>query len=298
MTTERHVGTGGPVPPLTRADVELLLSKVERSSEIDVSFQNLQHINLSYLDLRGANLRGTNLQGANLRGTNLSETDLHEANLSEADLDGADLSRAHLGDHEANRVNLHHAKLSYATLRDLDLHGFDLTELDLQNADLNGTDLRDAVLLGADLRGADLSTSQLHGPELHGATLSRIELCDNRSKQTHRVISPRKRLTAVEPSLVQEGLSLIPEQGVKQSKKMLSDREAYIFGEHALLTDADLVKIRRLFPQGFNFVMARQFFDAWLLQSEGAYSEREINAMWIGFAHQICDLYHRGEAET
>jgi len=41
--------------------------------------------------------------------------------------------------------------------------------------------------------------------------------------------------------------------------------------------------------------MARQLFDAWLLQSADTYSEQEINAMWIGFAHQICDLYYKRE---
>ncbi len=104
VNIERHAGTGRSLPPLTRTDVELLCKKVEGSSKLDVSFQNLQNIDLSYMDLHGANLRGANLQGANLRGTNLSDTDLQEANLSEADLDGADLSRAHLSDNETKRV--------------------------------------------------------------------------------------------------------------------------------------------------------------------------------------------------
>src|SRR6266849_5494311 len=184
LNTQRQAGRGGSVPILTRADVELLRSNVESSTRLDLSFQNLQHIDLSYMDLQGANLRGADLQGAHLRGTNLSDTELQGANLSDADLDGANLSRAHLSDNEANRVNLHQAKLSYATLRGLDLPGF------------------------------------------------------------------------------------------------------------------DPVKIRRLFPQGFNFVVARQLFDAWIMQSGDSYSEQEINAMWIGFAHQICDLYHEHESKS
>ena len=85
VDTERQAGTGGSVPPLTRADVEQLRSKVESAAQLDLSLQNLQHVDLSYLDLQGANLRGADLQGAQLRGTNLSEADLRGANLSDAE---------------------------------------------------------------------------------------------------------------------------------------------------------------------------------------------------------------------
>jgi len=57
--------------PLTRADVELLRSKVESSAQLDLSDQNLRDIQLTYFDLHGANLYGADLQGANLRGANL-----------------------------------------------------------------------------------------------------------------------------------------------------------------------------------------------------------------------------------
>jgi uncharacterized protein YjbI with pentapeptide repeats len=296
VNTERPAGNGRSLSPLTRADVELLRSKVGSSTSLDLSYQNLQHIDLSYMDLQGANLRGADLQGAHLRGTNLSETDLQGAHLNDADLNGADLSRAHLGDNEANRADLHHAKLSYATLRGLDLRGFDLTELDLRNTDLNGTDLRNALLGGTDLRGADLSTAQLYGPELRGAKLFSDELFGHSVKQAHRGSTRQEKFTPGKPMLTQERSS--PIQEVKQIKQTLSDREAYILGEHALLGSADPVKIRRLFPQGFNFVIARQLFDAWLLQSVDTYSEKEIHAMWIGFAHQVCDLYHQDEPEA
>ena len=287
MSTGRQAGTGRPTSPLTRADVELLRSRVERSAQLDLSFQNLKQVDLSYFDLEGTNLRGADLQGANLRGANLREARLQGANLSDADLDGADLSRAHLSDNETNRINLHHAKLSYATLRELDLRGFDLTELDLRNADMNGTDMRNAQLRGTDLRGADLSTAQLHGPELQGAKLYRDELFSERLKQKHQGMPPQKKLASGRSMLTQELSSL--------SARTLSDREAYALGEHALLAGSDPVKIRRLFPHGFTFATARQLFDAWLVQSADSYNEQEIQAMWIGFAHRICDLYYEDE---
>jgi uncharacterized protein YjbI with pentapeptide repeats len=297
MNTQRRVGAGRPVSPLTRADVELLRSNVENFARLDLSFQNLQHSDLSYMDLRGANLRGADLQGANLRGTNLSDADLQEAHLRYADLDGADLSRAHLGDTEANRVDLRHAKLRYATLRELDLRGFDLAGLDLQNADLNGSDLRDALLGGTNLQGADLSTAQLRGPELHGAKLYRDELFGDMSQKTHRGTTTRKKLAPGGPMLTQERSSSIQRHKTKQIKKTLADREAYILGEHALKAGSDPVKLRQLFPQGFGFATARQLFDAWLVQAGDGYHEQEIQAMWIGFAHRICDLYHEDEPE-
>jgi hypothetical protein len=297
MNPDRHVGAGRPVSPLTRADVELLRSNVKGSTRLDLSFQNLQHCDLSYMDLQGANLRRANLQGANLRGTNLSDTDLQEAHLRYADLDGADLSRAHLGDSEANRVDLHHAKLRYAILRELDLRGFDLAGLDLQNADLNGSDLRDALLRGTNLQGADLSTAQLHGHELQGAKLYRDELPGARTKRTHQGTPTQKELASGESMLTQERSSSMQRHETKQIKKTLADREAYVLGEHALKAGSDPVKLRRLFPRGFDFATARQLFDAWLVQAGDSYNEQEIQAMWIGFAHRICDLYHEDEPE-
>jgi hypothetical protein len=41
--------------------------------------------------------------------------------------------------------------------------------------------------------------------------------------------------------------------------------------------------------------MARRLFDAWLVQSGDTYSGQEINAMWVGFAHHICDLSYQDE---
>jgi uncharacterized protein YjbI with pentapeptide repeats len=173
LNTSKQAGTAGPGRPLTRADVELLRSKVDSPARLDLSHQNLEKINLTYFDLQGTNLRGADLHDADLRGANLSGADLRSTNLSGADLDGADLSYANLGDSELNRVDLHDANLRYTNLRELDLRGFDLTGLDLRNANLSGTDLRNARMYGTDLRGADLSEARLHGTDLHGAKLFR-----------------------------------------------------------------------------------------------------------------------------
>jgi uncharacterized protein YjbI with pentapeptide repeats len=294
MSSERCIGTGTSASPLTRTDVELLLSRVPPAAPVDLSFHNLEQCNLSYLDLQGANLRGANLQGANLRGTNLSKADLQEANLSDADLDGADLSSARLGEHEANRVVLHRAKLSYTVLRGLDLRRFDLTGLDLQCADLNGTDLRHAVLRGTNLQGADLSTAHLHGPELRGAILHRDELWGARGKQADRNKATEKQLPQAPLKLIQAKSSPSSEP----EKKRLSDREAFLVGERVWLANADPVKIRRLFPQGFTFARARHIFDAWLAQTRTSYTERESQAIWIGFAHRLCLLYHEDAPEA
>jgi hypothetical protein len=293
MSPERSIGTGTATTPLTRTDVELLLNTVRPAATLDLSFHHLEQCDLSYLDLQEANLRGANLQGANLRGTNLSQADLREANLSDADLDGADLSGACLGEHEANRVVLQRARLSYATLRGLDLRGFDLSGLDLQGADLNGTDLRHAVLYETNVQGADLSTTLLHGPELRGAILHRDVHVRVRRKQIDPSKTTGQQLPQAPLKLLQAKSSSPP----AAEQQMLTDREALLIGERVWLTDADPVKIRRLFPQGFTFASARQLFDALLAQTGASYTEQEIQAIWIGFAYRLCLLYHEDAPE-
>lgn len=297
VNTEESTGTGKSAFPLTRVDIERLLSTVEKSAQLDLHLQNLREIDLSYMDLQGTNLQGADLQGANLRGANLSEVDLQGANLSEADLDGADLSHAHLGDTEANRVKFHGAKLSYAILREVDLRGFNLTELDLENADLNGTDLRGAVLHGANLQGADLSTVRLDGPELRSAILHRGAFLSTRGGYRGRGRETRKQVApAAQAILMEEHFLPIQGQERKQVKPIFSEREAYLFGEQALLAGSDPEKLRGLFPQGFSFAQARNLFDTWLVQTGNDYNEQTLQAMWIGFAHRICDLYHKNES--
>ncbi|GLV55350.1 hypothetical protein KDH_21970 [Dictyobacter sp. S3.2.2.5] len=282
MGIDRLAGTGRSGARLTREDVEQLLSKVESSAQLNLSSRHMEDSNLSYLDLRGANLRGANFQGANLRGTNLSGAYLQAANLCGADLDGADMTGAHLGDVAAERANLRQARLSYATLKDLNLREFDLSDLDLHNADLNGSDLRDAVLHGTNLRGADLSTARLYGPELRRAILHGGALLSD------RMSSERRARSATRP--------LPPHASSASARPPLSDQQAMRLGEQALSTEADPGEIQKLFPQGFTFTQARTLFDTWLTQSGTRYSEREIQALWIGFAHRLCTIYQQANA--
>lgn len=291
VTTEKPIGAGKSASSLTRADIEQLLSTLDSAAQLDLHLQNMQEIDLSYMDLQGANLQGADLQKANLRGTNLREANLQGANLSEADLDGADLSRAYLGDTEANRVELHGANLSYATLRELDLRGFNLANLDLRNADLNGTDLRGAVLHGVELQGADLSTARLNGPELQGAILHRSAFQDARGKHQDRARGTWKQVAPVQATLIREHSSSFQEQ-------ITSDREAYLFGKRALLVGFSPARLHELFPQGFAFAQAYHLFDTWLVQTGDSSNEQTREAMWIGFAHRICDLYHENEQEA
>ena len=110
-------------------------------------------------------------------------------------------------------------------------------------------------------------------------------------------LSASVRASGVAPAqaiLLEEHSS--PREG-QEGKLRFSDREAYLFGEHALLADSDPVKLRGLFSQGFAFAQARQLFDAWLAQAGDDYNEQAIQAMWIGFAHRICDLYHANEPQ-
>ncbi|HEY4387579.1 MAG TPA: pentapeptide repeat-containing protein [Ktedonobacteraceae bacterium] len=301
MNTEEHNETDGAQPAaLSRADVELLCARNESTTSIDLSFQNLQECNLSYLNLqgvnlRGANLRGADLRGADLRGVKLSDANLQEADLSECDLDGADLSRAHMGENDSDHVNLRHAKLCFALLRDLDLRNFDLSELDLQNADLRGTDLRGALLRQTMLCGADLSTALLHASQLRGAILHHNTFAGNQSRTAHVSRKPYT-LRLHKPALAAERSPSASSRAIQPLKIALTDRAAYLLGAQSLLADADPVKIQRLFPEDFTFAHARQIFDSWLARAEKRYNTQELQAIWIGFAHRICDLYYENES--
>ena len=66
------------------------------------------------------------------------------------------------------KVELHEAKLAYATLvcahlLEANLRGADLMKADLQSAFLMNADLRNADLARTDLRGADLTSADLRG---------------------------------------------------------------------------------------------------------------------------------------
>jgi Pentapeptide repeats (8 copies) len=150
------------------------------------------------------------------------------------------------------------------------------------------------VLRGANLQGADLSTAQLYGPELRGAILHRDQLWSAGEKQTGRNKTPGQRpaQAPLTPIQVQPSSSSQPEQ------KRLSDREAFLIGERGWLPDADQVKIRQFFPQGFTFARARSLFDTWLAQTGTRRTDHEIQAIWIGFASRLCRLYHEESPES
>jgi hypothetical protein len=276
--------------PLTRPDVEGLLSRVASSADLDLSRQNLQQINLSYEDLRGATLYYADLCGANLRGAKLNGADLRGANLSEADLDGADLSNARLSDQSEHRVELSQANLRHAKLQHLDLRGFDLSGLDLENADLNNADLRGARLTGTNLCGADLSRALLHGRELTDARLVR-DIGPTGWPEQMRRNKTRLQGYHADTQLLHGHATPSQQDNLESATSFLSDRDAYLLGERIITEAYDPVKARALFPDGFDFTLTRQMFDAWLAHSGQQHSERERNAMWIGFAHQFCDLF-------
>lgn len=158
---------------------------------------------------------------------------------------------------------------------------------DLQGADLNGTDLRHAVLRGTNLQGADLSTAQLHGPELRGTILHRGQLKEAVGKQADCNNSQEKAPPQAQRTPLRE-----------LEQKGLSDQEAFLIGERVWLTDVDLISIRQLFPHGFTFARARQVFDTWLAQTRTRGTEREIQAIGLGFASRLCRLYHEETPEA
>jgi len=146
---------------------------------------------------------------------------------------------------------------------------------------------------GSDLGGADLSSATLHWSDLHGARLYSDKLfaselrnaAPGRTRQKR--MNPPRPIPALEPSLL---------RGMEETRRLLADPEAYALGERAAMHVSDPTKLRRLFPQGFDFSTARQIFDAWLAELGDGYNEQEVNALWIGFAHWLCDRYLEHEA--
>jgi uncharacterized protein YjbI with pentapeptide repeats len=181
MTIDTHSNTGKGDRPLTREDVERLLTQAGNSEKLNLSNRNLFKADLSGLNLRGANLRGANLRGANLRGANLRGANLRGANprganpnrpdLREAKLGGVYLDEANLRRANPNRPDLREANLSYANLSYADLHGANLSY-----AKLSGANLHQAELSGANLSYAKLSGANLHQAELREANLSYANL--------------------------------------------------------------------------------------------------------------------------
>lgn len=174
------------------------------------------------------------------------------------------------------RADIEQLRSAVQSAAQLDLHLQNLQEIDLSYMDL---------------QGADLSTARLNGPELQGAILHHGAFRGSGGEYLDR----GKRVAPAQATRIEEHFLSLQEQ---ESKQIVSDREAYLFGEHALLVGFDPVKLRGLFPQGFAFALAHPLFDIWLVQMGDNYNEQTREAIWIGFAHRICDLYHENEPEA
>ncbi len=152
-------------PPLTRAQVQRILTT---SKNFD--FQNLSGLNLQTIDLTGASLKGSDLSGANLSGArleraNLAEANLRRANLAKADLKGADLTRTNLAE-----ANLAGAQFWGGNLAGADLRGASAAGANFPHASLKGADFSKA-----DLRGANFFEANLEGARFTGANLGEIQ---------------------------------------------------------------------------------------------------------------------------
>lgn len=152
-------------PPLTRAQVQRILTT---SKNLD--FQNLSGLNLQTIDLTGASLKGSDLTGVNLSGArleraNLAEANLRRANLAKADLKGADLTRANLAE-----ANLAGAQFWGGNLAGADLRGANAAGANFPHASLKGADFSKA-----DLRGANFFEANLEGARFTGANLGDIQ---------------------------------------------------------------------------------------------------------------------------
>jgi uncharacterized protein YjbI with pentapeptide repeats/class 3 adenylate cyclase/CHAT domain-containing protein len=152
-------------PPLTRAQVQRILTT---SKNLD--FQNLSGLNLQTIDLTGASLKGSDLSGVNLSGArleraNLAEANLRRANLAKADLKGADLTSANLAE-----ANLAEAQFWGGNLAGADLRGANAAGANFPHASLKGADFSKA-----DLRGANFFEANLEGARFTGANLGEIQ---------------------------------------------------------------------------------------------------------------------------
>lgn len=99
---------------MSRADLERLLQRADKSKRLNLSDTDFRDANFSRMDLRNTDFRFSDLQGAYL----------HNANLQ--------------------NVDFGHANLQYAILDDADLRGADLRDADLQGAEFWRADLRGA----------------------------------------------------------------------------------------------------------------------------------------------------------
>src|SRR5579884_4149381 len=99
----------------------------------------------------------------------LVEADLKQAWMVGASLRKASLSKADLSGASLNSTNLSKADLSGANLREATLFQADLSKVDLSKADLSGANLSHAELRAASLIEADLREAYLSGANLEAA---------------------------------------------------------------------------------------------------------------------------------
>ncbi len=96
MSVGTQSETGQADRPLTRADVERLITQVGSPDQLNLHGKNLRGADLSHLDLHGADLSFADLRGADLTQANLAEVNFHRANLADAKLSDAHLWGAYL----------------------------------------------------------------------------------------------------------------------------------------------------------------------------------------------------------
>jgi uncharacterized protein YjbI with pentapeptide repeats len=138
-------------------------------------YLRMQGADLTGADLSHAYLREVVLDGAVARSVNLSHANLQGASLRQftgfgADLTAADLSLAKAESARFNDAKLKHANLEGALLRGANLNGADLSDSCLVEADLSQARVQGTVISGADFSAAILEGANLRGQRLREAT--------------------------------------------------------------------------------------------------------------------------------
>lgn len=117
------------------------------------------------------------LRERNFRYALLNRLDFHHADLTWADLRGAQLWKS------LAKGRLNDTQLQGASLKEAEFQGAQMSSAAMQGADLRGTllqgaDLSYTKLQGADLRGTQLQSADLRGARLQGADLQGAQLQD------------------------------------------------------------------------------------------------------------------------
>jgi uncharacterized protein YjbI with pentapeptide repeats len=116
------------------------------------------------------------LSGADLEGADLNHVNLHSAKLIYASLGGANLSHANLNGADLSNANLRQANLSYASLDGTDLRDANLRRANLSYASLSEANLSHARLTEANLTHADLSNSNFVRARVYRAKIPKCNV--------------------------------------------------------------------------------------------------------------------------